>query len=164
MLRLTFLCTCYLQFEFSYNPIGMNGAKVLADTLKFHGKIETLRLGWCQIGVKGAEAIADCLLYNATISTLDLRANSLGDDGAALLAKSLKVVNEHLTSLDLGFNEIRDAGAFALAQALKANGDAAVSTLNLTSNFLTKYGQVALTEAKDHVSEMNDGKEVNIYF
>lgn len=24
--------------------------------------------------------------------------------------------------------------------------------------------QVALTEAKDHVSEMNDGKEVNIYF
>lgn len=49
MLRLTFLCTCYLQFEFSYNPIGMNGAKVLADTLKFHGKIETLRLGWCQV-------------------------------------------------------------------------------------------------------------------
>lgn len=27
--------------------------------------------------------------------------------GAAVLAKSLKVVNEHLTSLDLGFNEIR---------------------------------------------------------
>ena len=24
--------------------------------------------------------------------------------------------------------------------------------------------QVALTEAKDHVMEMNDGKEVNIYF
>lgn len=36
----------------------------------------------------------------------------------------------------------QDTGAFALAQALKANGEAAVSTLNLTSNFLTKYGQV----------------------
>lgn len=37
---------------------------------------------------------------------------------------------------------VQDTGAFALAQALKANGEAAVSTLNLTSNFLTKYGQV----------------------
>jgi Ran GTPase-activating protein (RanGAP) involved in mRNA processing and transport len=84
--------------------------------------------------------------------------------GAAAFARSLRVVNEHLTSLDLGFNEIRDKGAFALAQALKANGEAAVTTLNLTSNFFTKYGQVALTEAKEHISEMNDGKEVNIYF
>ena len=42
---------CYMQFEFSYNPIGMNGAKVLADILKFHGKIETLRLGWCQVNL-----------------------------------------------------------------------------------------------------------------
>lgn len=84
--------------------------------------------------------------------------------GAAAFARSLRVVNEHLTSLDLGFNEIRDKGAFALAQALKANGEAAVTTLNLSSNFFTKYGQVALTEAKEHVSEMNDGKEVNIYF
>jgi hypothetical protein len=47
------LSMCYLQFEFSYNPIGMNGAKVLADTLKFHGKIETLRLGWCQVYLSG---------------------------------------------------------------------------------------------------------------
>lgn len=37
----------------------------------------------------------------------------------------------------------QDKGAFALAQALKANGEAAVNTLNLTSNFFTKYGQVS---------------------
>jgi Ran GTPase-activating protein (RanGAP) involved in mRNA processing and transport len=66
--------------EFSYNPIGPAGAKVLAETLKFHGNVQTLRLGWCQIGVKGAEIFAECLQYNATITTLDLRANSLGDD------------------------------------------------------------------------------------
>jgi hypothetical protein len=90
------------------------------------------------------------------------------------LARSLKVVNETLTSLDLGFNEIRvntpfsthymsgqwgialrfsfqenflmlqDKGAFSLAQALKANPDAAVTSLNLTNNFFTKYGQVSV--------------------
>ncbi|RWV80421.1 hypothetical protein GW17_00058310, partial [Ensete ventricosum] len=70
-------------------------------------------------------------------------------EGAVCLARSLKIVNEALTSLDLGFNEIRvcssyqDKGAFALAQALKANEDVAVASLNLASNFLTKYGQLS---------------------
>ncbi|PKA47868.1 RAN GTPase-activating protein 1 [Apostasia shenzhenica] len=149
--------------ELGYNPIGPDGAKALCEVMKFHGKLETLKLGWCQIGAKGAEHIADALKYNTTLSTLDLRANGLGDDGAVCLARSLKIVNEALTSLDLGFNEIRDTGAFALAQALKANEDLAVTSLNLASNFLTKYGQVALSEAKDHVYEMSD-KEISIYF
>ncbi|GBG93245.1 hypothetical protein CBR_g61650 [Chara braunii] len=148
--------------ELGYNPIGPDGAKVLSDVLKFNGAVETLRLGWCKIGVKGAEHIADALRYNSTIMTLDLRANSLGDDGVVALARTLRVVNETLVTLDLGFNEIRDKGAYSMAEALKANGQAAVSTLNMSSNYITKYGEVALSEARDIVSEMNDGKEVNI--
>ncbi|PKU63125.1 RAN GTPase-activating protein 1 [Dendrobium catenatum] len=151
------------ELELGYNPIGPDGARALCDIIKFHGKLETLKLGWCQIGAKGVEYVADALKYNTTLSTLDLRANGLGDDGAICLARSLKIVNEALTSLDLGFNEIRDTGAFALAQALKANEDLAVTSLNLASNFLTKYGQVALTEARDHVYEMSE-KEISIYF
>ncbi|OEL31478.1 Protein NLRC3 [Dichanthelium oligosanthes] len=149
--------------DLSYNPIGSDGVKALCDVLKFHGKIQTLKLGWCQIGVQGAEFIADCLKYNTALSTLDLRANGLGDDGAICLARSFKIINESLTSLDLGFNEIRDDGAFALAQALKANEDLAVTSLNLSNNFFTKFGQVALSEARDHVYEMSD-KEIDIYF
>ncbi|XP_042496429.1 LOW QUALITY PROTEIN: protein NLRC3 [Macadamia integrifolia] len=149
--------------DLGYNPFGPDGAKSLSEVLKFHGKIETLKLGWCQIGVKGAEFIADTLKYNTTISTLDLRANGLGDEGAICLARSLKVVNEVLTSLDLGYNEIRDKGAFAIAQALKANEDVAITSLNLANNFFTKYGQGALTDARDLVFEMSE-KEVNIFF
>eukprot|EP00268_Persea_americana_P034994 TRINITY_DN3456_c0_g1_i13.p1 TRINITY_DN3456_c0_g1~~TRINITY_DN3456_c0_g1_i13.p1 ORF type:complete len:161 (+),score=31.89 TRINITY_DN3456_c0_g1_i13:215-697(+) len=151
------------QLELGYNPIGPEGAKSLSEVLKYHGKIETLKLGWCQLGAKGAEYIADLLKYNTTISTLDLRANGLGDNGTISLAGSLKIVNEALCSLDLGFNEIRDNGAFALARALKANEEPALTSLNLASNFITKYGQVALTDAKDHIYEMIE-REVNIYF
>lgn len=92
------------QLELGYNPIGPDGAKALCEVLKFHGKVEILKLGWCQvihnfkmmsmqviffqswsvlvlqIGAKGAEYIADCLKYNTTLQTLDLRANGLGDD------------------------------------------------------------------------------------
>ncbi|KAK9024311.1 hypothetical protein V6N11_004478 [Hibiscus sabdariffa] len=151
------------NLELGYNPMGADGAKALSDVLKFHGNVKTLKLGWCQIGPKGAEFIADMLRYNNTISILDLRANGLRDEGAACLARSLKVVNEALTSLDLGFNEIRDDGAFAIAQALKANEDVTVTSLNLASNFLTKFGQSALSDARDHVYEMSE-REVNIFF
>ncbi|KAL1355228.1 hypothetical protein HN51_007280 [Arachis hypogaea] len=149
--------------ELSYNPIGPDGANALAEVLKFHGNVKTLKLGWCQIGAKGAESIADALKYNTTIETLDLRANGLRDDGALCLARSLKVVNEALTSLDLGFNEIRDDGAFAIAQALKSNEDVNVTSINIANNFLTKFGQSALSDAKDHVYEMAE-KEINIFY
>jgi uncharacterized membrane protein required for colicin V production len=35
---------------------------------------------------------------------------------------------------------------------------------NLSFDIHCWIWQVALTEAKEHISEMNDGKEVNIYF
>ncbi|KAH9709148.1 RNI-like superfamily protein [Citrus sinensis] len=151
------------SLDLAYNPIGADGAKALSEVLKFHGNINTLKLGWCQIGAIGAEFVADMLRYNNTISILDLRANGLRDEGAKCLAQSFKVVNEALTSIDLAFNEIRDDGAFAIAQALKANEDVAVTSLNLANNFLTKFGQSALTDAKDLVYEMSE-KEVNIFF
>ncbi|GMN41686.1 hypothetical protein TIFTF001_010907 [Ficus carica] len=149
--------------EIGYNPIGPEGAKVFADVLKFHGNINILKLGWCQIGAKGAESIADMLKYNSTLSELDLRGNGLRDEGAICLARSLKVVNEALSSLDLGFNEIRDDGAFAIAQALKANEDVRITSLNLSRNLMTKFGQSALTDARDHVYEMTE-KEVYVIF
>lgn len=37
------------QLELGYNPIGPEGAKALSEVLKFHGKIKTLKLGWCQV-------------------------------------------------------------------------------------------------------------------
>lgn len=37
------------QLELGYNPIGPDGAKALAEVLKFHGSIKDLMLGWCQV-------------------------------------------------------------------------------------------------------------------
>ncbi|KAL1102177.1 hypothetical protein V6Z11_D05G346900 [Gossypium hirsutum] len=153
--------TVITNLELGYNPIGADGAKALSEVLKFHGNVKTLKLGWCQIGPKGAEFVADMLRYNNTISILDLRANGLRDE--VCTADTPILVFALLYSLDLGFNEIRDDGAFAIAQALKANEDVTVTSLNLVSNFLTKFGQSALTDARDHVYEMSE-REVNIFF
>lgn len=66
-------------------------------------------------------------------------------------------------NFDLIFVKKKDEGAFSISQALKANEDVRLTSLNLASNFLTKLGQSALTDARDHVYEMNE-KELSIGF
>lgn len=65
-----------------YNPIGAEGAKALAEILKYGMAVEVLKLGWCKIGGgEGAKAVADLVMFNSTLRTLDVRGNSFGNDG-----------------------------------------------------------------------------------
>jgi hypothetical protein len=49
-------------------------------------------------------------------------------------------------------------------QGLKANAEAAPVDLKLNSNYITRFGQVALREAVDLVYEMSKGKTMTIHF
>jgi hypothetical protein len=80
------------------------------------------------------------------------------------LAQSLSTVNENLTSLDLGYNEIKDKGAFALAQAIKNNAEGAIASISVNNNYITKFGEVALTEAVELVEEMNPDRDLYVQF
>ncbi len=50
------------------------------------------------------------------------------------------------------------------AQALKANAEGAPTDLKLNSNYITRFGQVALSEAVDMVYEMAGGKMTTVHF
>ena len=49
-------------------------------------------------------------------------------------------------------------------QALKANPGLAPKEVKINSNYITKFGQVALMEALDMVYEMGDQREIVITF
>lgn len=49
-------------------------------------------------------------------------------------------------------------------QALKNNAEHAVKELKLNANYITRFGQVALTEAVDMVYEMGGGKMTTVHF
>ena len=49
-------------------------------------------------------------------------------------------------------------------QALKANPSLAPKDVKMNSNYITKFGQVALMEALDMVYEMGDQREIVIHF
>lgn len=97
---------------------------------------------------------------NQPILTRPLRPSA----GAIYLSRGLKEhQNEHLAELDLGYNEIKDEGACALAQALKANPGGAPKELKVNANYITRFGQVALTEALDQVYDLGRREIVITY-
>ncbi len=51
-----------------------------------------------------------------------------------------------------------------LHQALKANPSLAPKDVKIGSNYITKFGQVALEEALDMVYEMGGQREIVIHF
>lgn len=49
-------------------------------------------------------------------------------------------------------------------KALKANAEGAVKELRLNANYITRFGQVALSEAVDMVYEMAGGRTTTVSF
>ena len=151
--------------DLGYNPIGPDGAKIVANSFKFDEVLEDLRLGWCHVGNKeGAEAIADIIRYNTSIKKMDLRGNTLGDKGVETIARTLRVVNDSLTDLNLGFNEIKDKGVYSFAKMLKeGGGGGGLKEVNLSNNYVTKLGEAAISEAVDTAFELYN-REVAVYY
>ena len=72
------------------------------------------------IGDEGAKALAEALRGNTGLRELDLWGNGIGDAGAAALAEALRG-NTGLTELGLDFNDIGDAVQDEIDEALAAN-------------------------------------------
>ena len=115
----------------SFNKIGDDGAKDLAEALKVNTALTKLYLDGNKIGDNGAKDLAEALKVNTALTELHFISNKIGDDGAKDLAKALKV-NTALTELVLYGNKIGDDGAKDLAKALKVN--TALTNLNLDDN------------------------------
>jgi hypothetical protein len=52
----------------------------------------------------------------------------------------------------------------AAVQSLKNNAEGAVKDLKLNMNYITKFGQVALSEAVDMVYELGGGRMTTVHF
>lgn len=136
-----------LHLNFSSNPIGSEGAEVLARDLK-HKKITKLLLVQNQLDDKGIVALSVPLQQHLTITKLQVSRNKVGMQGANALRLVLEN-NVYIEHIDFSGNEIDDAEALLLAQGLKVNRH--IKTLNLSFNPKIKaVGTNALMEALTH--------------
>ena len=138
-----FLKTNTTVTTFTLTDSSKDGAKSLAECLKYNTSLTTLDLRLNNIGDDGAAALAECLKHNTSLTTLYLHGNGIGDDGVAALAECLKY-NKSLTTLDFCGNVIGDAGAVALGECLKDN--TSLTTLYLYGNGIGDDGAVALAK------------------
>ncbi len=120
--------TTLTHLNFTYNKIGVEGARAIGEALEENSTLTWLDLEANGIGVEGAQAVAEALLTNTTLTHLDLRSNRLGDEGARAIAEALKenttLIKLYLCNIHIGFE-----GAKAIGEILKENSTLTVLDL-----------------------------------
>jgi hypothetical protein len=75
------------SLDLTWNNIGDNGAKMIADALKDNPSLKMLYLMHNNIGADGAKQIADALKINYSLNTLDFFGNKIDADGKEYLSR-----------------------------------------------------------------------------
>lgn len=100
------------------------------------------------MGNDGAKLLAEIIKYFTTITQVLLIENKIGDDGIEALAEAIKKNNDSkLTELDLTGNVIGTKGAKALAELLSTN--TSINKLGLRNNPIENEGIKALADAME---------------
>eukprot|EP00047_Mylnosiga_fluctuans_P018944 m.76748 g.76748 ORF g.76748 m.76748 type:complete len:254 (-) comp7891_c0_seq2:17-778(-) len=104
-----------------HNPLGDEGATMLADWLATSPALQSLQLRDCNITVAGLAALlAGVCASPSRLEALCLSDNPLGDEGAAMLSDWL-ATSPPLQTLWLSCCGITDAGADRLLAAIRVN-------------------------------------------
>jgi len=139
------------HLDVSHNPIGVDGAKALADalapapasslsTVSLDGAplpvrplrgteaVRTLRLDKRHLGPLSAVFLAGLVRVNPTLTALSLAENALGPSGAAAVVSAMR--GNRCVTLDLCSNDLGAAGAKAVGTQL-AEAPSSLTSLNL---------------------------------
>ncbi|KAK6473317.1 protein NLRC3-like [Huso huso] len=134
----------FKTLRFGQNPLGAEGAALLAEVLKSPDcKIERLWVVGTGLGSEGVAMLCEGLLKNSSVVDLRMAINNIGDEGAGSLAEVLKR-NKTLKDIRLRDNMITDRGAELLMQALQENST--LEDLWLYDNKISKNGVRVLKE------------------
>nr|XP_027300205.2 NLR family member X1 [Anas platyrhynchos] len=101
------------------NSLGPDACEELRALL-LHAKcaVSDLRLSNNPVGVQGARHLAEALAGNRSLSRLSLLHAALGDRGAEEIARRLPE-NQQLQELNLGYNSLTDASALSVVEVAK---------------------------------------------
>jgi hypothetical protein len=130
------------------NPLGVGGARALAELLRVQPGLEVLDVTNARLGDAGAEQLAAGLLAQVGMArglqVLMLGSNGIGERGCEALAEAI-AVHPHLRELVLAVSPLGDAGAQVLARGLARSRR--LTSLDLASCGIGLAGVTALLDA-----------------
>jgi Ran GTPase-activating protein (RanGAP) involved in mRNA processing and transport len=95
-----------VSLDLTKTKLGVNGAKEIAEMLRYNGSLQELYLGTNNFGPRGMKALAPALESNSSLQVLDLSDNNIRI-GACSLAQALQNSTEsNLRILDISSNRI----------------------------------------------------------
>lgn len=78
------------MIKLDHNPIGSEGALLLAEGLARNTSIQLLSLSYCDIGPDGAQGLFEILIFqNSKMLEINLQGNPLVNEGAILVFQGL---------------------------------------------------------------------------
>ena len=78
------------MIKLDHNPIGSEGALLLAEGLARNTNIQLLSLSYCDIGPDGAQGLFEILIFqNSKMLEINLQGNPLVNEGAILVFQGL---------------------------------------------------------------------------
>ena len=130
------------------NQISPLGTRFLMEGLAKNTStaLEILDLSWNAIGPEGAKQVAEVLKENSKLTSVNLEGNQIGNIGCESLAKALKY-NFSLKELILTNNHIETQGAFSLAMAL-GNPSCCLENVKWEENLISEEGVAVLDSIK----------------
>jgi len=111
--------TSLIKLNLSGNHIRIEGAKKIAEVIKYNTYLKIIMLESCGLYADKLKSITEALETNTTLSELYLARNEIGSEDAPNIAAVLKV-NVTLTILSLAYHEM-GAGIQHITNALKTN-------------------------------------------
>ena len=135
--------TSLLRLDFDHLPVGVAGAKALADALKNNAYLRELSLEGAGLGIEGAKALTSALQENRHLQKLYLSNNEIGADGVKALVCAI-MSNTSLEELYLSRSKIGDEGAKMVANALAHNSS--LKKLVIEENNIGADGGIALQQ------------------
>ena len=106
--------------DISYNNVGHNTAKEIAESLKTNPPLTTFMLNNTRMHSSEIVVIAKALKINQTLTTIDISYNDLGYHGTKEIAETIEI-NTTLTLLNFSYCNMNDDGVKLIEKALETN-------------------------------------------
>jgi hypothetical protein len=167
------------SLNMSENCTGPVGAKSVLAMVAVTGGLTSLNLSANQLcgldrygsgtyTADGITAIADALRVNGALTSVDLRGNKLRDKGwGAIFAAICGNKDSKIIAIDVSHEDIGPAGGKLIAEALRTSVTGALTSINLSRNFLCGgtwtdlYGDEHGTYTAEGITAIADALRVN---
>jgi len=143
------------MIKLDHNPIGDDGALILAQSLGYNPDVNLLSLTYCEIGSLGAEGLFEIIIYqNSKMVELALTGNPLKDEGIIKIFTGLAAAKA-LNSVYLSDCQWEDTEPVLASLEMAMKNNTTLGKYDLKHNTISEEGIEKIVEILGQANHVN---------